>query len=218
LSERSPVLEVLGIEHGFAVRRGGPTDAWRVQQVHGAELVRAPGLAPGTRADAIFTSEPGCALAIQTADCVPLLLVHRARRAVAAVHAGWRGSAAQIARSSVARLCDALGTPPADWLAVIGPHIGPCCYEVDEPVRSAFHEPLAFAPAGRPGHYMLDLERVTRAQLAAAGIAAADVTRVGGCTHCDPRRYPSFRRDGTGARMFHWLRAPGIAGPGSSPP
>jgi YfiH family protein len=200
---------MLGIEHAFAVRGEVPPDAWRVQQVHGCELVRAPGISPGTRADALFTSEPGCALAIQTADCVPLLLVHRGRRAVAAVHAGWRGSAAQIARRSVVRLCDAFGTPPDDWLAVIGPHIGPCCYEVDEPVRSALPEPLAFAPAGRVGHYMLDLERVTRAQLGAAGIAAGDVTRVGGCTHCDPRRYPSFRRDGTGARMLHWLRAAG---------
>jgi YfiH family protein len=208
------VLEVLGIEHGFAVREGAPPDVWRVQQVHGAELVRAPGIAPGTRADALFSSEPGCAVAIQTADCVPVLLVHRARRAVAAVHAGWRGSAAQIALRSVAGLCEALGAAPGEWLAVIGPHIGPCCYEVDEPVRSALRAPEAFAPAARPGHYLLDLERVTRAQLESAGIAAGDVTRIGGCTHCDPRRYPSFRRDGTGARMFHWLRVPVLAGLG----
>lgn len=215
MSERSPVLDALGIEHGFALR-SAPADAWRAQQVHGAELVRAPGIAVGTRADALWSSEPGCAVMIQTADCVPVLLVHRARRAIAAVHAGWRGSAAQIGRRSVAALCAALDAAPSDWLAVIGPHIGPCCYEVDEPVRSALRSPDAFAPAGRAGHYMLDLERVTRAQLERAGIAARDVTRIGGCTHCDPRGYPSFRRDGSGSRMFHWLRLPVLAGPDSA--
>jgi len=208
MSERSPVLERLGVEHAFAVRQGPPSDAWRVQQVHGSELMRAPGISPGTRADALFSSEPGCAVAIQTADCVPILLVQRAGRAVAAVHAGWRGSAAQIARKSIARLCETLRAAPGEWLAVIGPHIGPCCYEVDEPVRDALRATGAFATASRPGHYMLDLEQVTRAQLESAGIAARDVTRIGGCTHCDARGYPSFRRDGSGVRMFHWVRVP----------
>jgi hypothetical protein len=176
--------------------------------VHGAELVRAPGIAPGTQADALYTREPGCAVGIHTADCVPILLALRDRRAVAAVHAGWRGSAARIARRSVERLCAELAARPRDWLAVIGPHIGACCYEVDEPVRAAIAQREAFAPAGRAGHFMLDLERVTRAQLETAGLAAADVSRVGGCTRCDPRGYPSFRRDGTADRMLHWIRLP----------
>jgi hypothetical protein len=204
VSERA---EALGVEHGFALREL-PADAWRVQQVHGSELARAPDLAAGTRADALFTSQPGCALAIQTADCVPLLLALRDGSAVAAVHAGWRGSAARIALRSVERLCAVLSVRPGDWRAAIGPHIGPCCYEVDEPVRSAIAQPDAFMPAARAGHFMLDLERVTRAQLERAGVAPGDISRVGGCTHCDPRRYPSFRRDGSAERMFHFIRRP----------
>jgi YfiH family protein len=204
MSERSTAL---ACEHAFAAREL-PADVWRAQQVHGAELVRAPGLAPGTRADALYTREPGCAVAIQTADCVPILLALRGGSAVAAVHAGWRGSAARIAQLSVERLCAALGAHPGDWLAAIGPHIGACCYEVDEPVRAALAQPEAFARTERAGHYMLDLERVTRAQLERAGLSPGDISRVGGCTHCDPRRYPSFRRDGTGERMFHWIRLP----------
>jgi YfiH family protein len=204
VSLRSPAL---GVEHGFALR-ALPADACGVHQVHGSDLVRAPGLAPGTRADALFTTQSGCAVGIQTADCVPLLLALRDGSAVAAVHAGWRGSAARIALNSVERLCAALGARPGDWVAAIGPHIGACCYEVDEPLRGAIAQPDAFAPASRPGHFMLDLERVTRAQLEQAGLHARDVSRVGGCTHCDPRRYPSFRRDGTGERMFHYIRKP----------
>jgi YfiH family protein len=206
VTEQSAVLAALGLEHGLAVRDAQLPGIWRAQQVHGTALVRAPGLAPGTRADALFTTEPGCAVGIQTADCVPILLAQRGGGAVAAVHAGWRGSAAGIALRSVERLCAELGARPGDWLAVIGPHIGPCCYEVDEPVRAAIDHADAFAPSRRAGHLMLDLERVTRAQLARAGLAAANVSRVGGCTHCDPRGYPSFRRDGTGARMLHWVK------------
>ena len=211
MSERSPVLEVLGIEHAFAVRGEPPPDAWRVQQVHGAELVRAPGIAPGTRADALFTSEPGCALAIQTADCVPLLLVHRRRRAAAAVHAGWRGSAAQIARKSVVRLCDALGTSPADWLAVIGPHIGPCCYEIDAPVLDAlrhFDADLdAATTASRPGHHQLDLGALARAALRRAGVSPDAIGAIASsCTSCDAQRFHSYRRDGPRAgRLVHWI-------------
>ena len=204
MSEGSPAL---ACAHAFGAREL-PADVWRAHQVHGAELVRAPGLAPDTRADALFTSQPGCAVAIQTADCVPILLALRGGGAVAAVHAGWRGSALRIAQRSVEKLCAALGARPGDWLAAIGPHIGPCCYEVDEPVREAIAQPDAFAPAERAGHFMLDLERVTRAQLERAGVSPADISRVGGCTHCDPRRYPSFRRDHTGERMFHWIRLP----------
>jgi YfiH family protein len=205
-AERSAALSELGIDHGFALSPQDLPGLWRAQQVHGAALVEAPGIAPGTRADALFSTQPGCAVGIHTADCVPLLLVRRDGRAVAAVHAGWRGSAARIALRCVQQLCERLGGAPRDWLAAIGPHIGPCCYEVDEPVRAAIEQPDAFAPAAREGHFMLDLERVARAQLAQAGLAAHDVSRVGGCTRCDPRHYPSHRRDGSGERMLHYVR------------
>jgi YfiH family protein len=165
-------------------------------------------MAPGAEADALWTDAPGEAVGVQTADCVPILLVQRERRAVAAVHAGWRGTAARVAELSVAGLCHALGCSAAELVAAVGPHIGPCCYEVDEPVRRAIDQPAAFAPAVRPGHYMLDLMRCTREQLERAGLAPGAIRRVGGCTACDPARYPSFRRDRSGARMLHYVRMP----------
>jgi YfiH family protein len=203
----SPLLGALGIEHGFGLRGSDAvpvTDLWRARQVHGTRLVERPGPA-SEEADALFTRRPGLAVGVQTADCVPLLLAHEGGGGVAALHAGWRGTAAGMARLAVGGLCRELDVAPGSWLVVIGPHIGPCCYEVDEPVREAVGDGVHLRE-GRPGHYQLDLFELNRAQLLAAGVPAKRIGRVGGCTMCDPERYPSFRRDGTAARMVHWIR------------
>ena len=91
-------------------------------------------------------------------------------------------------------------------VAAIGPHIGPCCYEVDDPVRERIPDDAVFAPASRPGHYMLDLFELNRRQLVRAGVTR--IERVGGCTCCEPERYASYRRSGSGQRMLHWVRMP----------
>ena len=140
---------------------------------------------------------------------MPILLVDARRRAVAAVHAGWRGTAVRIARHAVARLGAELDADPADFVAALGPHIGVCCYEVDEPVRRAIEDPRAFRAAARAGHFMLDLFECNRSQLLAAGLSPANVSRVGGCTACTAGRYLSYRRDGAG-RMLHYVRMPSI--------
>ena len=142
-----------------------------------------------------------------TADCVPLLIAHPERRFVAAVHAGWRGSADGIAGQVVAELARRTSLAPGDLAVAVGPHIGPCCYEVDDPVRERIDDPGVFTAAGRPGHYMLDLYELNRRQLERAG--ALRVERVGGCTACDPAGWPSHRRDASGARMLHWVRLGG---------
>jgi hypothetical protein len=197
------------VEHGFGWRAAAPPPRLHtLRQVHGSVLVYVPGTTAGAEADALWTDTPGEAVGVHTADCVPLLLAHRERRAVAAVHAGWRGIAARIAERCVSELCRQLACDPRQLVAAVGPHIGPCCYEVDEPVRRAIDEPAAFAGAVRPGHFMLDLLRCTRAQLARAGLLLRDIHVLGGCTVCHPARYPSFRRDRTRARMLHYIRMP----------
>jgi YfiH family protein len=91
------------------------------------------------RADIVMTDDPSIAVAVQVADCVPLLLADPATGAVAAVHAGWRGTAAGAAREAVAAMQAHFGTRPSDLVAAIGPSIGPCCYQVGADVVDAFH-------------------------------------------------------------------------------
>jgi hypothetical protein len=143
---------------------------------------------------------------VVTADCVPILIARVDGSLVCAIHAGWRGTAARVAARSVRALVNATGTPPGDFVAAIGPHIGPCCYEVDEPVLSAIPERSVFRPA-RPGHAMLDLFAANRAQLVGEGIPARAIERVGGCTACDSARYVSYRRDKVAGRLLHFVRA-----------
>ena len=207
---QSEVLQDLGVAHGFgkvASDGAGPVDLCRVTQVHGNSIVEAPVAGSGaeTCADALLTRVSGTALGIQTADCVPILLADQSASVVAAVHAGWRGSAARIAFEAVAELA----VDPATLTAVIGPHAGACCYEVDEPVRRAFGAGAdAFFVQNRPGHYLLDLFGLNRAQLLEAGVSRRAISRVGGCSICDPHGYPSYRRDPSSGRMVHFIRLP----------
>lgn len=228
----SPLLNALGIEHGFGLRdlvRVPVPEVWCMRQVHGTRLVEFPDPV-ADEADALFTRRPGLTVGVQTADCVPLLLADANGRGVAAVHAGWRGTAAGMAGLAVAGLCRELDAAPESWTVAIGPHIGPCCYEVDEPVRAAVGDG-PHLQEGRPGHYQLDLFELNQSQLLAAGVPAHQIERVGGCTMCDAERFASYRRDGhlrgrgdghlpgrgdgSGDRMVHWIRmsACGTVGP-----
>ena len=145
--------------------------------------------------------------------CVPILLAGERGRAVAAVHAGWRGLAGGVIGAGLAALRDRIGESEK-IVAAIGPHIGPCCYEVDEPVLAAMAErfsralPEASRPT-RPGHVRLDLARLARDALSAEGV---DPARIGSqtvaCTACDSERFHSYRRDGPKAgRLFHFIAA-----------
>jgi len=208
--EHARALTALGVEHGFAEQ--GATDAisrlHTVRQVHGTHVLVVPPVAAGAQADALVARERGVAVGVWTADCVPVLLAERGGRGVAAVHAGWRGTAVGVCPAAVYELAVALDCAPRDLVAAIGPHIGPCCYEVDRPVYDAFGDRAPFAPGKRPEHWQLDLGLANRRQLVAAGVADDAIESVGGCTACSPARYASFRRDGTGQRMLHWIRVP----------
>jgi hypothetical protein len=209
---RARILDELGVEHGFgtlATVEATPRDVAYARQVHGAALLRVPS-GPGTReGDALWTDRPGQAVGVYTADCVPILLAHESGRFVAAVHAGWRGSAARIAARSVRALVSATGCRPGELRAAVGPHIGPCCYEIDVPILRAIPERSVFGPADRPDHAMLDLFALNRLQLVGAGVPARAIERVGECTFCDPARYASYRRERGAGRMLHFARVSG---------
>jgi YfiH family protein len=168
-------------------------------QVHGDRLVVVKDGAVG-EADGVIVLGPGSFAGVVTADCCPLLLIAPKAGAAAAVHAGWRGTAAAIAAKAVTRLCEAAGVTPTDLHAAIGPAIGACCYEVGEAVVEALDKR---GNAGRAaiqrhaGHRPhADLRAANRALLVEAGLPPGQVHLTGGCTACDTA-FPShsYRRD-----------------------
>ena len=181
--------------------------AW-LQQVHGAQVVDAAGAEEATVADAGWTDRAGVVCAVLTADCLPVLLSDREGRCVAAVHAGWRGLAAGVIEAAAR----ALPVEGADLLAWLGPAIGPQAFTVGEEVRDAFvaFDPQAAAAftAGPDGRLQADLYRLARQRLTGLGITGVS----GGhwCTHSDPGRFFSYRRDGSTGRMatLIWLASP----------
>jgi len=210
-----PLLDSVAGEHGFGVRGVAPEDVLRPKQVHGtcvAFVGERRTLAPA-EADAVVCDRPGQRVAVVTADCVPILLAARDGRAVAAIHAGWRGLAAGVVGAGVRALAARCGGPPR-LVAAIGPYIGPCCYEVDAPVidalRAAFAGDLDAALSGAPaGHAMLDLGRLVVRGLLSEGLRPEAVgSLAGACTCCDPERFHSYRRDGARAgRLVHFIAA-----------
>jgi YfiH family protein len=185
------------------------------RQVHGAQVALAAGVAGSARpeADAVVSRLAGVPVGVVTADCVPVLAAAQDGGAVAAIHAGWRGLASGVIPAAIETLRRESGAG-AQLVAVIGPHIGACCYEVDAPVLDAlapvFGAELdaALRPA-RPGHAWLDLGRLARAALLRAGLAAGSVALLpGACTRCDAIRFHSYRREGARAgRLHHFVAA-----------
>jgi len=179
-------------------------DAGRVAfagQVHGAGVVHAAGGGRLGEADVIVTTTAGQPLAVVTADCLPIVLYDPARPALALAHVGWRGTVKGATRAAVEALI-ALGADPSRILAAIGPSIGPCCYEVDrvviDPLVAAFGPVDRWAVPHSDGKWMLDLWAANEAQLAASGVARANVHNARLCTSCRTHLFHSYRRGSRG--------------------
>jgi polyphenol oxidase len=237
-----PGLAAAGVRHAFTTRHQGSFDAvsapggpfqgdrpWPAlaalglesrdiryaRQVHGdlcldADAPGAGGLV-GT-ADALYTRQRSRPLAVFTADCVPLVVVDPERPALGIAHAGWRGTVRGIAGRLVATLVERAGARGDRLRAAIGPSIGPCCYEVDEPVvgplRAAF--PTEWERWVRPGatprddreeRWWLDLWAANADQLAAAGVPPGAILSPRVCTGCRRDLFFSYRKEGLAGRL-----------------
>ncbi len=208
--------------HGFGTKAFGERDlrafakarGFRVvllDQVHSADILAVDDVPSGeARGDALATATPGLLLAVKTADCLPLFLADEERRAVAAVHAGWRGTARRIASAAVEAMAFKFGSKPERLLAALGPCIGGGCYEVGDAVTASFSGSglprILFPPIpGKPGKFLLDLRAANRRDLEAAGIPPGRIANADICTHCDPR-FLSYRRDRcSGLRLFNFI-------------
>lgn len=178
--------------------------AW-ARQVHGADVTRV-GAAGGFvgEADILVTTAPGVPLAVFTADCLGLVLWDPAARCLAVAHVGWRGLVRGAPAAAVEALVG-LGARPERIQVAVSPAIGPCCYEVDEPVVTALARayPSRWArwtSLGRPGHWQLDLRRAAGELLEARGVLPAHVEQAQLCTACRPDLLVSYRR-GHGGRL-----------------
>jgi YfiH family protein len=175
-----------------------------LSQVHGRQTLLADGLEPPERflrreGDAVIAlpGAPELACAVRSADCVPILVADRATGAVAAIHAGWRGVVAGVVGAAVSALRENT-RQRGDLIAAIGPHISLRAFEVSEDVAvelagASDATGVVHHGATRPH---VDLRRIVRAQLAAAGLEANAIDDVVGCTVSEPERFFSFRRDG----------------------
>lgn len=187
-----------------------------LEQVHGCGVITADDAGEGEsvpRADASVSAAPGHVCAIMTADCLPVLLCNTAGTVVGAAHAGWRGLCDGVIEATLARMAARTGAG-AQWLAWLGPAIGPDAFEVGAEVRDAFLQRAlpderaavgAAFVAGAPGKFLADLYALARIRLARAG--CAQVFGGNACTVRDADRFYSYRRDRTTGRMatLVWL-------------
>jgi hypothetical protein len=200
-----------------------------LSQIH-SDVVHLFDAAPPSqcRGDASATNRHGLLVAVQTADCVPILLADLKKRAVAAVHAGWRGTLQRIVAKAIGKMQMQYGSRPADMFAAIGPSIGGCCYEVGTEVASEFRSQFSNAPdwfdelrtgdepnplqwlnMAPPGHQpppknvLLDLRKANRAQLLDAGLREQNIAVSDLCTACHRDLFFSYRKEaGTTGRLM----------------
>ena len=239
---RAAFLRALGEprEASAPARDDADTRSWNlisVRQVH-SDVIRhidsecwlsPPALS--LAGDGLITATPGLLLAVQTADCFPIILADVRHRAVGVFHAGWRGTVMRIVEKGVGEMHRCFASRPHDLRAAIGPGIQGCCYEVGEEVRTKFESqfayaaklfrevkdsdpvrekyPLLFLTARAPGHshlpkrLFLDLAEANRQQLLAAGVAAKNIEVSRLCTSCRPDLLFSYRAEkGRTGRMM----------------
>ncbi len=200
--------ETVALDVGIPAYAGGSRSrGWMlsVKQVHGTDaLVLDRPLTERDRFDggwdALVTDQPGVTVAVRTADCVPVLVYDRHRRAVAAIHAGWRGAVAGIVPRTIELMVSRFNVAEHDVRVSIGPSAGPCCYEVDEavlaPLRSGRSDWQALLRDDRGTKARLDLKELVRRQLTNIGLRSEQVTAVNLCTICHGDLFYSYRREG----------------------
>jgi len=183
----------------------------KLKQIHSGIVVDVDDTSAASEAvagDAGVTALRGVVLAVQTADCVPVLVADIESRVVAAIHAGWRGTAAGIVMIAVKRIVEKFHIDPKSLHAVIGPHIGVCCYEVGEDVVQAMPDASAVETREEWSKPHVNLASANRRQLMETGIPETQIETSSLCTKCREDLFHSYRRDGK--RMGHLLSVIGL--------
>jgi len=214
-------LDAHGVPHAFTSRRNGFGDRANgpddhaaltralnldtiatMQQVHGCDVRTIVAAAPAPRCDGVVTDAPGLGLVVHTADCVPLLMWAEKANAVSAVHAGWRGTLANVAAAAVAKLIADKAAAAEELHVAMGPAIRECCFEVGDELVDAFVDAGraedAISRPGPRGRRHVDLIGDNRRQLIAAGIRPQHIYDSGRCTVCENERFYSYRKEGEG--------------------
>ncbi len=233
--ERNRAAFLRGLEATSARKKHGNNQRWKLitlRQIH-SDIIHHVDAEPDEplTGDGLITATPGLLLGIQTADCLPIILVDVKRRAVGVFHAGWRGTVKRIVEKGVGEMQRWFGTRAEDIKAAIGPGVGGCCYEVGEEVRTRFESqfsyaaklfrevkdsdpvrekyPLLFLSARAPGHgelppkIFLDLAEANRRQLLSLGVPAKSIETSPMCTNCRTDQLFSYRAEkGKTGRMM----------------
>jgi len=224
-----PSLSSTGFLHAFGTRDTGRSnraahqmikrafpgvrEIATVTQRHGVNSVRVPGRDKTdslrrTHADIILTSSPGIAAAVRTADCAPVLIMDPCKKAAAAVHAGWRGTALGVTGAAVRAMRKEFGSKPENLLAGIGPCIMPCHFQVDRPVIEAVRKTLhqkadeVLLPDIKDRARM-DLSRANRIALEQEGVRPEKIIEARVCTYCRAEMFFSYRREGKGVSSLY---------------
>ena len=202
------------VEHSFGTAIVSPSPGYRLlRQVHSDKVLEARECGPGVEGDALITRDQGIFVGVKTADCVPILIADPVHRAVAAVHAGWRGTLAGIAATTVTRMGEKFSSQPEDLVVAIGPSIGVCCFEVGPEVAVEFGG--IFPERGDLlQKTSLDLREANLRQLLGAGVCASRIDTDPPCTCCGGAEFYSWRRDRiAGQRMFAAIGSISPSGP-----
>ena len=188
---RDETLDALPwLQHGFGTRLsvGWPntTNLATTKQIHSDRVLFVESPGPQGEGDAMISNSPGIGLAIRTADCLPILIADPKKRAVAAIHAGWRGVVSEIAPKAINAMSRQFDSKPEDLVIAIGPGIGACCFEVGPEVAVQF---------GMAGRTKIDLIGTLCRQLGRNGVSTRQISAAGLCTYCDAQLFESYRRD-----------------------
>jgi len=199
---RTDALDLPWLEHGFGTRASsnwpGVQKLATLRQIHSNKVVVATRPGDLGDGDALISNVPGLTLAIRTADCLPVLIADPENRAVAAVHAGWRGTVQEIVIEAIRAMSAEYGSRRENLVIAVGPGIGGCCYEVGPEVAEQFSR---FFPERQDLHgtTKIDLPESTIRQLRRNGGRAGQIDSSGLCTRCLADQFHSYRRDGQAA-------------------
>jgi YfiH family protein len=178
------------LQHGFGTRKSNGWPSNRplatAKQIHSNRVLVVRSSGPQGEGDALISNQPGISLGIRTADCLPILIADPKNKAVAAVHAGWRGVVSEIAPRTVEAMTQQFGSKPEDLIVAIGPGIGPCCFEVGPEVAAQFQ---------LSGRAKVDLVATTCRQLGRNGVSPRQIIASGLCSYCNSELFESYRRD-----------------------